>query len=379
MSDENPAMRKGRQHNPAQAAQNQDTAEQVDAHAAFRQGATALAGYVRSVLDVQADRDRRDEVLREAIDNLEFVRRTFNRDPEHRVYYLEALRLQSIAYALVGRESAALVMLEELEDALAGSSVPREQQIELEAIYNQAILHWKRATDAKQLPSSDSIMASLLWDRIAGRGDEVRHAQSVWQLAQLASVNRRDWPALDRTKAQAVLDKSRKLASDLEKRAAQASGAERRHCVLLAQNIHRYYAIAQLRLIATFELPGRGPFAPNAAPMSRQTVALVESSLGCFALSDAIGPATFNALVTRAYGALLLSNFRDAEQLAKLALANDAADQYARYLAVEAVLQRRGEEAGRQCLAELQIAPLEDAALIELAAHLAPQPDSGPN
>src|SRR5207244_7739250 len=102
-----------------------DTVEQIDAHATFRQGATALAGYVRCVLDEQEDRNRRDATLQEVIENLEFAHDTFNRDPDHRVYYLETLRLQSVAYALIGRPLAALVMLEELEDETAGSQEPR--------------------------------------------------------------------------------------------------------------------------------------------------------------------------------------------------------------------------------------------------------------
>ena len=378
MDDEHTAgaLRKGRGGEAAaaedakQAQLNRDTAEQIDAHAAYRQGASVLAQYVRSVSDMQGGQDRRDAVLLEAIDNLEFVQHTFNRDPEHRVYYLEALRMQSVAYAIMGREPAALVVLEELEDATAGSPVAREQQIELEAIYNQAILHWKRAAESSPASTLESAMASILWDRIASRGMELSQAVSVWQLAQLANVNRRDWPRISQERAQLVLDASKELASDLEDRAERASGAQRRQLLLLAQNIHRNYAIAQLRLIAAFKLTPRGPFSPEATPMAAEIGQLVESSLGYFTRSDAIGPATFNVLVTRAYGALLGKNFEEAEQLARLAAKNDATDQYARYIAAEAVLQRHGADAARQYLSDLQLARLDDTSLTELADDL---------
>jgi hypothetical protein len=347
-----------------------DTVEQINAHAAFRQGATALAGYVRSVLDEQEDRNRRDATLQEIIENLEFVHDTFNRDPLHRVYYLETLRLQSVAYALIGRLSAALVVLEELEDATVRSQEPREQQIELEALYNQAILHWKLAMDANSLIPSEFAMARILWERIAERGAELWHAERVWQLAQFAHLHCRDWLTVNKDETQAFLVASRKLTKELEKRAERASSAGRRQCTLLAQNAHRYYAIAQLRFIAAFELPARGPFAPGADQVTPAIAAVVESSMDCFARSDAIGPATFNTLVTRAYGALLQSKWREAEDLAKLALNSEPVDQYARYIAAEAILQRCGKDKARQYLEELQLVPMEDAALIALAAHL---------
>jgi tetratricopeptide (TPR) repeat protein len=375
-------FRMGGEHTAVQidAAQKKDTVEQIDAHAAFRQGATAAACFVRSVLDAQADRDRRDAILREAIENLAFVQHTFNRDPDHRVYYLEALRFQAVAYALMGREAAAVIVLEELEDATAGSARPRERQIELEAQYNQAILHWKRAVSANPPACPEFTMAGILWGRIAERGAELLHAERVWQLAQLAHTARREWPSINQREAQAVLDASRTLARDLEERAKLASGAERRQCLLLAQHAHRYYAIAQLRLIAAFHLPARGPFAPGASPVEEPIAALVEFSMECFARSGAIGPATLSTLVTRAYGRLLQLKWREAELLAKLAIAADPADQYARYIAAEAALQRHDEDMARQYLTEVQPARIEDAALIELAAHLVPVglPPRGP-
>ena len=362
-------------HKPT--AQIQDTVQQIDAHAAFRQGATALARHVRSVVDAKADRDRRDEVLREAIENLEFVQHTFNRDEDHHVYYVEALRFQAIAYALLGREEAALVVLEALEDATARPSTlktARDRQLEVEAIYNQAILHWKRAGDPISSATTEATMASFLWDRIAEGDGELLHAERVWQLAQLANVPRANWPAVDAAKAQLVLEDSLALARDLEGRAKSASGAHRRYCLLLEQNLHRYYAIAQLRMIATFQLPRRGPFNSGAPPVSKELADLVQRSLACFDRSDTIGPASFNGLVTRAYGALLLSRFADAEQLAKQAIERDAHDQYARYIAAEAALQRKDQDAAGQYVAG--VTRMEDAALIDLAdvLGLSPRP-----
>jgi hypothetical protein len=354
------------------AAQRKDTAEQIDAHAAFRQGATAAACCVRSVLDAQADRDRRDVTLREAIRNLEFVQHTFDRDPDHRVYYLEALRSQAVAYALMGREAAAVAVLEDLEDATAGSANPREQEIELEAQYNQAILHWKRAVSGSSLDCAALTTAGILWGRIAERGDALLPAVRVWRLAQLAYTPRRDWPSLNQREAQAVLDAGRKQAADLEEAAKKASGAERRQQLLLVQHACLYYAIAQLKYIGAFELPGRGPFGSQAGPMREAVAGLVKSSMECFARSGAIGPSALNTLVTHAYGDLLQKKWREAEELANLAMAAAPADQYARYIAAEAALQRQEEKRARQYLADLQPVRIEDAALIDLVAQLGP-------
>jgi hypothetical protein len=281
-------------------------------------------------------------------------------------------------------------VLEELEDATAGSAKPpREKQIHLEALYNQALLHWQRAMATKPPPPSEFAMASTLWKRLAECGAELWHANDIWQLAQLAHLPWRDWLTVKVDETQAMLDASKTWRRALAERARKASGAERRQCTLLAQHAYRYYAIAQLRLIAAFELPARGPFTCGAAPVKLLTPHITDRVASCmdyFARSDTIGQPTFNTLVTRAYGALLQSKWHEAEQLAKQAItasekqtitASDPADQYACYIAAEAAVQRYDEDQARQYLAKFQSVHIEDAALNTLAAHFMPVPSTG--
>jgi len=356
-------------------AEHDETAEQIDAHAAFRQGATTIASCVRSVVDVQTDKDANDARLNKAVYNAEFARQIFNRDSRHRDYYVAALRFEAIAYALLGREAAALMRLEELEDIVTPPQDPCAEQIRLEALYNQAILHVKRGLGLSA-PAEAHMARQLLADLAQTQDAELANAAHVWQLAQLSSTSRGEWPSLSQPESDAVLKGASALIQGLDKAATAASGRGRRQYVLLANQARRHYAVAQLRFIAAFTLPGRGPFAAGATPIGTPIAALVQTSIDCFAKSEVVGPDTQSALVTRAYGLLLQSKWQDAEQLAKQALAADPTDQFAVYVAAEASHQRKDDVAARKYLSNLQVALFTDPALSELASALAPAPSS---
>jgi len=369
------------------APKHDETAEQIDAHAAFRQGATTIARCVRSVVDVQTDKDAHDARLNKAAYNAEFARQIFNRDPDKRLkYYAEALRLQAIAYAMLGRDGAALMCLEELEDTTTPPKAAREEQIRLESLYNQAILHLKRGmapnappspdmhTAPSTLPSPDTRMAGQLLVGLAKGADaELARAARVWRLAQLSFTSRAEWGSLDQADSEAVLKGASALIQALETAATAGSGHGRRQYMLLANQARRHYAVAQLRFIAAFTHPGRVPLATGAA-LGDPIAALVQSATECFARSDVIGPETQSALVMRAYALLLQSKWEDAEQLAKQALALDPTDQFAVYVAAEASYQRKDDIGARKYLGNLQVALFTDRALSELASVLNPPP-----
>lgn len=348
---------------------NQDTAAQIDGHAAYRQGVAAVSCCVRSVVDAQTDKDRRNAAVVKAIQNLEFARQTFNRDLNHRVYHLESLRFLAIAYALIGRDAAARQVFEELEDATTGSSAVRDQQLEIEAQYNQAILYWKSLFAAGGQSRAASSMSETMFDNVA-RDPTLAAAAHVWQLAQLGNLSRRGWLSLNKDNTRCTLEKAATLAKELDAVAAKASGSERRHYALLAGHARRHLAIAQLGFVAAFDLPARGPFAGNGNHVTPEILSLVQSAFDCLRKSEQIGPLSTTALAARAYGLLLLSKWLDAEEAAGEVISTDKADQFALYVAAEAALQRKDLVSARKYAQDVTPIQIVDPALRDLIAQL---------
>ena len=370
---------------------DQDTAAQIDGHAAFRQGVATVSRCVRSVVDTQPDRERRDTDLKKAIGNLEFVRETFTGDPQHTVYLLESLRILGICYALVGRDAAARRLFEELEDlaeqraeiecrkagaeknqhekGAARARENRARQLATEARYNQAILYWKSLFGSNGQLGAASAMADKMFADVA-REHTLKYAAGVWQLAQLGSLSRREWLSFDRDDVQRRLTEAVDLRTRLDESASKASGSARRQYTLLGAHARRYLAVAQLRFVATFDLPARGPFTGNGHLLTPCIRERVQSAFDCLTKSEQIGALCPHAMVARAYGLLLLSKWFDAEEAAAKVIAIDAADQFARYVAAEAALQRRDVASARKYVEGVQPSTVIDPALCDLLGQL---------
>ena len=378
----------------------QDTAAQIDGHAAFRQGVAAVSRCVRLVVDTDEDRKRRDGDLKKAIGNLEFVREIFSGDRNHTTYLLESLRFLGICYALIDSGTAARRVFEDLEDAAeqrakeesrsadaeadaskaqaARARAARALQLATEARYNQAILYWKSLFGTDGQLAAASAMADKMFADVS-RDRMLEPAAAVWQLAQLGSLSRREWLSFDRDDMERRLKAATELRSSLDRAADAASGSARRQYTLLAAHARRYLAVAQLRFVATFDLPGRGPFNGHRHTLSGCVLERVQSAFDGLTKSEAIGPLCSHARVARAYGLLLLSKWFDAEEAASSAITKDtAADQFARYVAAEAALQRKDVAAARKYVEGLQPSTVIDPALRDLLAQLSPQMTGAP-
>ena len=309
----------------------------------------------------------------QTIANLAFARQTFRNDASHRVYYLEATRLEAIAYACVGRDAAARKLFEELQDATYHASSARERQLSVEAEYNQAMLHWRQS----RTPDADgtaALMASSLFEHVAATGDDaLAAAVRVWQLADLADLTRREWLAMDRTNAHRQLLAAEHVVETVDAAAKRAvSTSDRRPYALLAGHARRCFATAQLRFIAAFELPSRGPFANGHRDLPDSLRGMVRTSLDAINGTAQLGPLPSDVASARAYGLLLLARWLDAEDAAVKAFAANKSDQFALYVAAEAALQRQAMATARQYLKNLTPATSTDPALSDLVAALMP-------
>jgi len=368
---------------------HRDSAAQIDGHAAFRQGVTLLSRYVRAIADVKEGQAERNSRLLKAINNLEVARTSFDRDRDHRVYHLQSLRFLGVAYALVGRDAVARAILEELEDVadrrpardtkprgpqtvsaraaaalrraftrkLPSSEAPdpahedadrrRDQQLKVEAQFNQAMLYCRMVAEGGDQSRASLAMAETLMDGVAKEDSTLADTVRVWKLLHLNSMGWREWRSLDAATIRTEIDGATTLPDDLKKRADHAIGADRRHNSLLVDHARRNLGIAQLRYLAAFELAPRTlfmnalPSVPNADRSIPENIRRrVETALDFIGASGLLGPLTPNAVLARAYGWLLLSKWLDAEQAARTVLETDKTEQFALYVAAEAALQR---------------------------------------
>jgi tetratricopeptide (TPR) repeat protein len=370
-----------------------DTAEQIDAHAAFRQGAKALSCQVATVTDTEADKQVRQAELKNAIDNLEFARQVFARDAGHRKYYLASMRLQAVAYALTGRITASFARLEELENTTTGRDDAREKELCLEAIYNQAILHMKagipaaaantpveapaaapdvRTAGAASAMTSSSTstpndtaptsnvksspngsgsapvypelaIAAALLDRAMKAGDDsVSAIASAQKMRIYATVRRPDWHILaeDRNKIQVAITAAAALPKRFDHLAEDSTGAERRLFTEIARTVRRSYATALTLFVYTFVARGRGPFEIGADPLPHPLRAVLRSALDCFVRISTLADPPEDVLENWAYALLLLGKFRKAQRFGEKILKRNPANEFAVYIVVEAALQR---------------------------------------
>jgi len=215
-----------------------------------------------------------------------------------------------------------------------------------------------------------SAMADTMFTDVA-RDRTLESAAAVWQLSQLGSLSRREWLSFDRDEMQRRLKEAAALRDSLDRSADAASGSARRQFTLLAAHARRYLAVAQLRFVATFDLPGRGPFNGATLDLTGCVLERVQSAFDCLTKSEAIGPLCSHAKVARAYGLLLLSKWFDAEEAASDAIKNDTcADQFARYVAAEAAFQRQDMATARKYVEGMQPSAVIDPALRDLLAQL---------
>jgi hypothetical protein len=353
---------------------NAETVEQIDGHAAFRQGARILSSYVRAVADSQADQARTAE-LNKAVVNLEFARQVFCRDASHLVYYLETLRFEAIGYALLGHAAAALTRFEELEDKASVWEDPRSQSLATEAAFNQGILHMA----ANNNPEGMQLAATLFsFVESQLRGDPLAKAAVVRRAELLAGINRETWPQLNAANCEAIIGSLQGLVAELDQGAKDTTGDERRAFSVLATEARRYLAIAVIRKLGAFDEAVADRFETSPpAPLDPKANGLrVRQCCEWFEQSDAFGSATLNALVCRAHALLLLDKWRPAEYYARQALALDKTSQFASYLAAEACYQRNDHTAAQQCIAALAPNLITDPALCRLNRRLNPAPES---
>ena len=327
-----------------------DSAAQIDAHAAFRQGVTSLSWSVRAITDTTVGKRERSAEIFKAIHNLEAARRSFERDRDHSVYHLQSLRFLGIAYALDDRELAARTIFEELEDAADKRPSPdteanrrRNHHLKMEARLNQAMLYCGTVAGDGDESHAGLAMADALMDSVKAEEPSLGDAVRVWRLLHLNSMSWREWRSLqadDIAAIRAEIESARGLPEQLEQRAKTAIGADRRHNALLAAHARRNLAIASLRCLAAFDLSPRVPFAKRGRPVSKEVSETVRKAFASITASGLLGPLPARAALARAYGLLLVSQWIDAEHTALQALKADAADQFALYVAAEAALQR---------------------------------------
>ena len=332
-----------------------DSAAQIDGHAAFRQGVTALSRSVRAITDTTIGKDERSTDIFKAIHNLEVARRSFERDLDHRVYHLQSLRFLGVAYALVARDAAARTILEELEDVAdkrpaQGIGRPyeeherrRDHQLKVEAQLNQAMLYCGMVARSGDESRAGLAMADALMDSVKAEDPSLADAVRVWRLMHLNNMAWPEWRTLAAGDIAAIreeIEGADGLPDQLEQRAKKAVGADRRHNSLLAAHARRNLAIARLRCLAAFELSPRVPFAKRGRPVSEDVYEKVRNAFILMGASGLLGPLPPRAALARAYGLLLLSQWFDAESAALEALKADAGDQFAMYVAAEATLQR---------------------------------------
>ena len=371
-------------------SEHRDSAAQIDGHAAFRQGVTTLSRLVRAVTDEKTDKDQREKDIFKSIHNLEVARRSFEREPDHRVYHLQSLRFLGVAYALVRRDAAARIILEELEDltdrpparvvkqpsrpdgtwkraraairsvgagktnstsrlpnapdpAVQEAARRRDQQLKVEAQFNQAMLYCRTVLEAEVIPGAAFALADALMDRVAHADATLASSVRVWKLLHRNNMFWRDWVSLTPEEIGAIrkeVESAASLPQQLDALAASAVGSDRRHFTLLGAHARRNLAVVQLRCLAAFELPARGPFAHGAGPLPEDTRERVRRAFDFLGASVLLGPLSPGGALAHAYGLLLLCRWFDAEEAARALFEADATNQFAMYIAAEAALQR---------------------------------------
>ncbi len=374
-----------------------DSVEQVDAHAAFRQGATLLSLWARTVAGNQIERDRRLAMVTKAIYNLEFARRTFDGDDHHRTYYIEAARLEAIARACAGGDdqlSAATRLFEELMTATAAAAHDRpttpdgesaaqarlrkrERQLNVESRFNHAML---AAGAGSLIPGKLSAAAVLAGERfveLAREDPTLAPAAGVWRLWQLANLARREWPLLKPDAIDEYLRCIPDLQAALEAAVTNAAtGQLRRAGELLRRYYLRSRAIVRLRDVGRTHA-GRWPFGPPPEPLDDPTQQLVTGCLDDFTQSAALGACDASSLAIQAYAMLLTADWEGAEAAAVMALDADKTDQFAAYIAAEAAMQRKDVEAVKRYLASANT-PATDPALCALLTVVAAAAPAAP-
>jgi len=366
----------------SQMSSERESVEQIDGHAAFRQGAKLLGCYVRSAGDPLADQVRAAD-LGKTVQNLEFARQVFCRDTTHQAYHLQALRFEGIAHALLGHTAAAITRFEELEDKASDSKNSDSGWMAIEAAFNQGVLHLSLARTGTNVAQEIQLATELFLfvESKAAAHSAWAKAALVCRASVLAAVGREAWPQLDQTNCDATLTVLESNISQLETDASTATGDDRRAYCVLGTEARRNLAIGRLRSIAAFAITGLGPFDTPPAALDPKIAAVVQQSLTWFAKSDAFGSATLDALVCRAYALLLSTDkWRAAEYYAKQALAIDKTSQFACYIAAEACRQRQDDAGAKAYLATLvsAIAPnvITDPLLCRLNRAVNPSADA---
>jgi hypothetical protein len=352
---------------------NKDSAKQIDGHAAFRQGVTSFASCMRIVIDADTAREHRDAALVKTIANLAFARETFSGDALHKIYYLEATRLEALAYACIDRHVAAKRLLDDLYDAAYGGDVTeRHVQLAAESRYNLAMLYSKEAHGAGS-HSAAALTAFSLFDQVAAGDDAVlAQAAGVWQAAQLARMTRLEWLLLPRDTATKRLEAATRAATRVAEAAQGAAASDHRRYALLARHARESAAIAELHYISAFELPCRGPFA-NGGRVPEPLLARVRASLESLSSTARFEPPPTLARTAAAYGLLLDKRWVDAEETALAAVTANPTDQFAMYIAAEAAVQRNDRITARKYLSELPKGAVTEPALSALSTDIEKQ------
>jgi hypothetical protein len=366
----------------SQMSSERESVEQIDGHAAFRQGARILACYVRSAGDPQADQVRAAD-LAKALQNLEFARQVFCRDATHQHYHLQALRFEGIAQALLGHTTGAITRFEELEDRASEPTNADFGWMAIEAAFNQGVLHLSLARTGANVAQEIQLATELFLfvESKAAEHPAWAKAALVCRASVLSAIGREAWPQMDRTSCDAALTGLESDIGQLETNASTATGDDRRaYCALVTEG-RRNLAIGRLRSIAAFDIIGLGPFDAPPSELQPNVAAVMRQCLTWFARSDAFGSATPDALVCRAYALLLSTDkWRAAEYYARQALAIDKTSQFACYIAAEACRRRQDDVSAKAYIATLvsAIAPnaITDPLLCRLNRAVNPPTDT---
>jgi tetratricopeptide (TPR) repeat protein len=335
-------------------AQNEDTAEQVDAHAAFRQAANLLGCLVRSTADTTSDAEKmRDQHTVAVLNSLEFVRQVFARDESHIVYYHESLRLLAVGFVLVRKYEAALTRLRELEDSVAGRQDQRSKDLEVESLYNQAMLHFCGALSREVETGRELGIAEFLLSQVQKhRTDPLAKAAAARKVVLLTRKSVSDWLALGSDAVETLLCAARDTLKELEDSHKDAVAAHRRASYLIASELRRSIAMARVRGIVAFHVSDRtwwGLDEGKKKPIRDQ----IQSSLADLEAADIL-KATTDSQALRGYALLLTGRYEDAGRYAQSASKLDEKNPWACYVEAESFFQRGDREAAAKRIQEFK-------------------------
>jgi hypothetical protein len=331
---------------------------EVDGAAAYRQCVAMLDRALTPF--AESDKDARRALLKKTADGFQFARQALS--AKSSVGLLSA-RHEGLVQSLLGNRGLALELFEMLED--------RSEGLAREARYNQAVLHFRDpAASPLELRVAAQIAGGLLASPV-DPPDGIQLAAAVVLLSALAGLPRAAWVQLDNSQTEAWIKAARATAESMGS-VDSWPPSDRRRWQYLVREARRAYAVATVKRVSTLCLPGRRHFA--VVPFDPQSISStladpVKVAVDFLVAYLRIAVAVPDVLLALAYGHVLAGNFDVAEALIA-DVAHDGKNEYACYLAAEALFCQGKRDEAKATLGRFQGTPAE-AAFLELRAALA--------